>query len=232
MVAGIQEYGADYNYGFTLQQRGHELSGTATITRSGAGVVGNTDAFTISGFTWEGYVSLTLRSVDRRRLSFATALLKVEDRGGQLAGQWVYRSGRTDRVEPEQLVLQRRHPDPATSMRIRRMFEKCANCEVRVVVGRKDEYGTFCSRQCHDNFVHPGFCDVCVSSTTDEPSGRTFTINGIGTLLHGSGDICPICRSVIQRRFVCIGFIPVIPLSKYRVKYVAPSRFVSRKLRA
>jgi hypothetical protein len=106
-VAGIQEYGADYNYGFTLQQRGHELSGTATITRSGAGVVGYTDTFTIRGFTWEGYVSLTLRSVDRRRLSFATALLKVEDRGGQLTGQWVYRSGRTDRVEAEQLVLQR-----------------------------------------------------------------------------------------------------------------------------
>jgi hypothetical protein len=31
---------------------------------------------------------------------------------------------------------------------------------------------------------------------------------------------------------VCIGFIPVIPLGKYRVKYIAPSRFVSRKLRA
>jgi len=104
---GTREHSADYSFGVALQQRGHELSGTATITRTGAAVTGYTDTFTISGFTWEGYVSLTLRSIDRKRLSFATALLKIEDRGGQLAGHWAFRSGRTDGVEAASLVLHR-----------------------------------------------------------------------------------------------------------------------------
>lgn len=110
------------------------------------------------------------------------------------------------------------------------MFEKCENCDQRVVVGRKDEYGTFCSAECQDNFVHPGFCDACLQATTDVSSGGTFTLNGIGTRLYGSGDRCPVCRSTIQRLFFCVVFIPIIPIAKYRVKYIAPSRFLSRKL--
>ena len=65
------------------------------------------------------------------------------------------------------------------------MFEKCGNCDSRVIKGRTDEYGTFCSRECRDNFVHPGFCDTCVRASTDVPGGGTFTLNGIGTRLQG-----------------------------------------------
>jgi len=110
------------------------------------------------------------------------------------------------------------------------MFEKCGNCDSRVIKGTTDQYGTFCSRQCHDNFVHPGYCDSCLHATTAESSGGTFTFNGIGTRLYGSRDRCPQCSSVIQRLFFCVIFIPIFPLAKYRVKYVAPSRFLSRKL--
>ena len=110
------------------------------------------------------------------------------------------------------------------------MFEKRGNCDVRVVRGRTDEYGTFCSRECHGHFVHPGFCAACLHGTTEVSSGGTFTFNGIGTRLYGGGDRCPVCQSTVQRLFVCVIFIPLIPLAKYRVKYVAPSRFVSRKL--
>jgi hypothetical protein len=110
------------------------------------------------------------------------------------------------------------------------MFEKCGNCNARVIKGRTDEYGTFCSRECHDNFVHPGFCATCVHGTTPVSSGGTFTLNGIGTRLYGSGDRCPICHSVVQRLFFCVLFIPLIPLGKYRVKYTAPNQFLSRKL--
>lgn len=110
------------------------------------------------------------------------------------------------------------------------MFEKCGNCGSRVVKGRTDEYGTFCSRECHDNFVHARFCDTCVRASTDVPDGGTFTLNGIGTRLYGSGDRCPICQSVVQRLFFCVLFIPLIPIRKYRVKYIAPARFLSRRI--
>jgi hypothetical protein len=79
-------------------------------------------------------------------------------------------------------------------------------------------------------FVHPGFCDNCVRASTDVPGGGTFTLNGIGTRLYGSGDRCPICQSVVQRLFFCVLFIPLIPIRKYRVKYIAPARFLSRRI--
>jgi hypothetical protein len=110
------------------------------------------------------------------------------------------------------------------------MFEKCGNCGARVVKGRTDQYGTFCSSACHDHFVHPGFCASCLHATTEVSSGGTFTFNGIGTRLYGSGDPCPVCRSVVQRLFFCVIFIPLIPIAKYRVKYVTPGRFLSRRL--
>lgn len=103
----IQEHGANYIYQLSLQQRAHDLSGTATITKFGAGPEDYQDVFAITGFTWEGYVSLTLRSISRKRLSFANALLRTENRGGRLVGHWAYRSGRSDQVESERIVLER-----------------------------------------------------------------------------------------------------------------------------
>lgn len=101
----VQEHGANYVYRVNLQQRAHDLTGTATITKSGPDDY--QDVFSLTGFTWEGYVSLTLRSVSRRRLSFASALLRTEDRGGRLVGHWAFRSGRSDQVQSEPIVLER-----------------------------------------------------------------------------------------------------------------------------
>lgn len=103
----LEEHGANYVYRVTLQQRAHDLTGAATITKSGAGPEDYQDVFALTGFTWEGYVSLTLRSVSRKRLSFASALLRTENRGGKLVGHWAFRSGRSDQVESEQIVLER-----------------------------------------------------------------------------------------------------------------------------
>lgn len=100
-------HGASYDYPLVLTQSGHELAGTATITKAMTGGTGYRDAFRLSGYTWEGYVSLTLRSEDRRRLSFATALLRVEQRGGVLIGYWAYRGSHIDAVEAEQITLSR-----------------------------------------------------------------------------------------------------------------------------
>ena len=103
----LKEHGANYVYRVTLFQRAHDLTGTATITKSGARAEDYHDVFAITGFTWEGYVSLTLRSVSRKRLSFASALLRIEKRGGRLVGHWAFRGGRSDQVESEQIVLKR-----------------------------------------------------------------------------------------------------------------------------
>ncbi|HEX7153165.1 MAG TPA: hypothetical protein VF618_16890 [Thermoanaerobaculia bacterium] len=110
------------------------------------------------------------------------------------------------------------------------MFEKCQNCGARIISGVRDEEGLFCSMECRNFFVVPGFCDTCLSASTDVSSGGTFTFNGVGTKLYGSKGPCEICGSVIQTAFICLLFVPVIPLARYRVKYVSPTRFLSRKL--
>ncbi len=112
------------------------------------------------------------------------------------------------------------------------MFEKCSNCGSRVVWGPRDELGVYCSKECQ-NFRHfPGFCQKCADATTAESAGSTTTLNGIGTRLYGGGLRCPVCSSIVQTKYFCLIFIPIIPLGKYRVRYVSPNRYLSRKLMA
>ena len=56
------------------------------------------------------------------------------------------------------------------------------------------------------------------------------TLNRIGTRLYGGGSRCPVCDSIVQNKFFCLFFIPVIPLGQYRVRYVSPNRYLSRRL--
>jgi len=111
------------------------------------------------------------------------------------------------------------------------MFEKCKNCGTRLISGKKDENGIFCSRTCQLYYRHPGFCKSCDASTTPQGAGSTTTINGIGTKIYGSKSPCSQCGSVIQTKFFCLIYIPVIPLGKYRIKWATPSRYISRKLK-
>ncbi len=110
------------------------------------------------------------------------------------------------------------------------MFEKCQNCGSRVISGRRDELGVFCSAECRNFVAHPGFCQTCLSTSSPRSTGGTFTFNGIGTGLYGRKDPCSVCGSVVQTHWICIFFVPIIPLGKYRVKYTQPRRFLSRRL--
>ena len=112
------------------------------------------------------------------------------------------------------------------------MFQKCDNCGARVLKGFDSERGHFCSKECMSFAAHPGFCPACVAITTDKPSGGTYTLNGIGTALYGSKDPCSVCGAVTRTHWITLVFVPVIPLGKYRVKYIQPRRFLSRKLAA
>jgi len=110
------------------------------------------------------------------------------------------------------------------------MFEKCTNCQMRVIKGCRDENGVFCSRQCQGWFRHPGYCPACAAATTDEGAGNTHTVNGIGTHLYWKKRPCPVCGSIVQTKFFCVFFLPLVPLGRYRVRYVSPGRYLSRKL--
>jgi len=69
-----------------------------------------------------------------------------------------------------------------------------------------------------------GFCEDCISETTDESPGNANTINGIGTMLMGTRffqkglNPCSKCHSVIQTKWFTIGF-GVNPLGTYRILY-------------
>jgi len=110
------------------------------------------------------------------------------------------------------------------------MFEKCTNCATRVVVGKQDQNGIFCSAVCQHFFRNPGFCKNCNSSTTSDSAGSTFTLNGIGTKIYGGKDPCPECASTIQTKWFVVLFIPLIPIAKYRTKWCSPGRYISRKV--
>jgi hypothetical protein len=110
------------------------------------------------------------------------------------------------------------------------MFEKCANCTTRVVMGKKDANGIFCSAVCQNFYRFPGFCKSCSTSTSSDSAGSTFTVNGIGTNIYGGKDPCPECGSTIQTKWFVVFFIPLIPIGKYRTKWCSPGRYLSRKV--
>ena len=112
------------------------------------------------------------------------------------------------------------------------MLKKCANCASTIVFGKKDGENQYCNDICLEHHRHPGFCPECVTETTDESPGGTYTLNGIGTRLYGDAAKCPTCYSVIKGKWFCLVFIPVIPLGKYRIKPVVATRYLGRKILA
>jgi hypothetical protein len=110
------------------------------------------------------------------------------------------------------------------------MFEKCTNCTTRVVVGRRDDNGVFCSTVCQSFYRYPGFCKSCHTATTEASAGSTYTLNGIGTTIYGGKDPCSECGSTVQTKWFVVLYIPLIPIGKYRTKWCSPNRYLSRKL--
>jgi hypothetical protein len=83
---------AALTYSYQMKQDAHRLHGNMTLTKSGAPAGPRGDyvqVFDISGSTWEGFLTLNMRSSDRKSLAFATSLLQIQDRGRSLVGQLV-----------------------------------------------------------------------------------------------------------------------------------------------
>lgn len=106
--------GISYHYSLILDQNAHDLKGSMTISKIYSQLDpsdGHQDdylqLFIATGSTWEGFVTINLTSKDRRCLSIATSLLKIQNRGESLIGHLSYRSTHNDQVESEQIVLTR-----------------------------------------------------------------------------------------------------------------------------
>lgn len=113
-----------------------------------------------------------------------------------------------------------------------KVFGKCANCGTAIVGGEREGDLRFCSKTCHQFYMHPKFCDACLSQTTEGNIGGTFTLNVLfGTRLMGFGQPCATCHSIVKRKWLFI-LVPLFPISaKYRVLYRTRKWYLSRKLR-
>jgi hypothetical protein len=110
------------------------------------------------------------------------------------------------------------------------MIGKCKGCGASIVFGKKVGDDLYCDTICYEFHRFPGFCPNCTAETTGQSPGSTFTLNGIGTKLYGSGSKCPTCSSVIKRLWFCVLYIPVIPLGKFRIKQARAKRYIGRQL--
>jgi hypothetical protein len=113
-----------------------------------------------------------------------------------------------------------------------KVFGTCANCHGAMIGGKQDGDLQFCCEACLKYYKHPGFCDSCVAQTSPEQMSGTFAYNFIfGTRLHGWGERCKQCNSIVKRKWFWF-FLPLFPVSaKYRLIYSAPRRYHSRKIK-
>lgn len=87
-----------------LTQSAHDLAGDMTLTLTGGGNVRALD-FVVSGYMWEGFLTLNLKPKDRKVTSYATMLVKLHDGGHELIGKMAFRNVQTDAVETTQLRM-------------------------------------------------------------------------------------------------------------------------------
>lgn len=102
--------GIHYHYALILKQSAHWLSGNMTLSKSGAPPGSRGDyvqGFDVSGSSWEGFVTINLKSDDPQSLAFATSLLQIRGRGKQLVGQMAFRSAKEDQVASEAICWSR-----------------------------------------------------------------------------------------------------------------------------
>lgn len=89
-----------------LKQSAHHLSGSFLFKFKDPTKDVNLD-FYVSGYMWEGYVTLNFTPKDKRVTSYATTLLKLHDGGSSLVGTWLFRDVIKEFVSQVPLVLVR-----------------------------------------------------------------------------------------------------------------------------
>jgi hypothetical protein len=93
----------------------------------------------------------------------------------------------------------------------------------------KYEGKVYCCEECRDYTRFPHFCATCLSESTGENAGNQLTLNFVGKRFAGGGRMCPDCLSVERWSFIWAG-IPLLPDSKWKVKYINKTQFYSRRI--
>jgi hypothetical protein len=73
------------------------------------------------------------------------------------------------------------------------------------------------------------FCNVCQTDTIAVDTGNLVTFNFIGETFIGRSNTCPRCGSVERYMFFTL-LLPIIPLGKWKVKYLSSRKFLARKM--
>ena len=90
-----------------LTQNAHTLSGSFQFKFKSPEKDFSLD-FNVSGYMWEGYVTLNFTPKDKRVTSYATALMKLHNGGLSLEGTWLFRDVIAEFVNQVPLVLFRK----------------------------------------------------------------------------------------------------------------------------
>ena len=80
-----------------LLQSAHQLAGSFVFTFKNDEKDFTLD-FDVTGYLWEGYMTLNFLPKDKRITSYATALLKLHGGGGSLVGQMCFRNVEEEKV--------------------------------------------------------------------------------------------------------------------------------------
>ena len=73
------------------------------------------------------------------------------------------------------------------------------------------------------------FCNACQTDTIPVDTGNLVTFNFIGEAFIGRSNTCLRCGSVERYMFFMI-LLPIIPLGKWKVKYLSRRKFLARKI--
>jgi len=107
-ISQIDDGEFHFVYTLTLSQKANTISGSGTIIKSKNNIGIYAQSFKIEGSIWEGFITLNLKSNDRKSLSIISSLLKINNRGDSLIGYWVYREYEgCDGVESESIAFYR-----------------------------------------------------------------------------------------------------------------------------
>ncbi|MGP4016707.1 tetratricopeptide repeat protein [Saccharopolyspora sp. 5N708] len=79
----------------------------------------------------------------------------------------------------------------------------------------------------HRHGVRP-FCGSCTDETIAWAAPDTTTFNGFGTRFYGAADPCPRCGSVVKGLYLCLLWIPVWPMGRFRIITLSRSLTGSR----
>lgn len=74
-----------------------------------------------------------------------------------------------------------------------------------------------------------GFCEQCVTGSTEKSPGNISTVNGIGRKFYGHAEKCATCGSVVRVLWFTLVMVPLIPLGSYRWQQAEGSRFFARR---